>query len=113
MAARGPTVIVGMKAASSAPFSGTLNVDGASAAFTPELGRPVYVNLSGTWTGTVTIERSFDGGATWLPMTAGGQSWGTFTANASEQVDVPTSAAITLRVSFDRASGTLEYALIQ
>lgn len=35
------------------------------------------ISISGTWTGTVTVQRSFDGGSTWLDV-------GTWTGNTEE-----------------------------
>lgn len=40
-----------------------------SAAFTPQLGRPINQTLSGTWTGTVALYRSIDGGTTRVLVT--------------------------------------------
>jgi hypothetical protein len=42
-------------------------------------GEKMIVSLSGTWTGTVTLERSFDAGATWLAYIA-------YTANATAEI---------------------------
>jgi hypothetical protein len=42
-----------------------------------ELGGYFNISISGTWTGTVTVQRSFDGGSTWYDV----QQW---TENAEE-----------------------------
>jgi hypothetical protein len=55
---------------SPAPLEGVADITGTSAHFIPVPGRPVMLSLSGTWTGTVKILRSTDGGSTRLPLTA-------------------------------------------
>lgn len=69
--------------------------------------------LSGTWTGTVAINRSTNGGTTKLPLTVGGAAWGQYTANVCEPVweENETGAALYLDVAL--TSGTLTYRLAQ
>lgn len=81
--------------------------------FTPALGRPIWLSLSGTWSGTVTVKRSADGGTTRLPLTAGGMAWGIFTANACEQVAEPSESGETYYLDVALASGTLTYRVAQ
>jgi hypothetical protein len=45
---------------------------------------PFNVSLWGTFVATVILERSFDGGATYLPLTALGSPIGTFSGPISE-----------------------------
>ena len=49
-------------AALSAPLVGTIAASGGVGPFAPQLGRPVWLTLSGTWAGTVQVLRSIDGG---------------------------------------------------
>lgn len=70
-----------------AAVSGSFDAVEASAAFTPDRGRPVRVLLSGTFVATVQLERSTDGGDNWYPVTVGGQPWGVFTGACNEPVD--------------------------
>ncbi|QQN72992.1 hypothetical protein [Croceicoccus sp. YJ47] len=84
-----------------------------SASFEPAPDRPVVLTLSGEWTGSVTIRRSGDGGATFHNLTAGGSSWGVYTANACEPFwQEPVSGAqLALFIQID--SGTLSYEVAQ
>lgn len=71
------------------------------------------LTLSGTWVGTVALERSFDGGTTWV--TASTDSAGTasaYTANCSVVV-WEIEAGVNYRVTFTRTSGTVVYRLSQ
>lgn len=61
-------------------------------------GRKIDVILTGTWTGTVTVERR-TGASTWLDI---GESW---TANDSYVIDGATPGDY--RLNFSRSSGTL------
>lgn len=107
-------VILTVVQASSTPLIGTANADGNSAAFTPQLGRDMYLTLSGTWTGTVQVQRSTDDGASWNNITVGGGNvWGRFTTNCDEVIDHPTDGNATYRLNIDIATGTVAYRLAQ
>lgn len=77
----------------STPLAGTATASGQFGPFVPEAGRTIWVTLSGTWTGTVRLLRSTDGGATRLPLTVAGEPWGVFTAPANEPVTEDATAA--------------------
>ena len=96
-----------------APLSGNAVATGVVGPFTPKLGRAIWLALSGTWTGTVTVKRSADGGTTKLPLTAGGQPWAVFTANAYEQIVEETEDGATYYLDVTLASGTLTYRVSQ
>ena len=60
------------------PVTGTFTATGVSDSLSPEKGSrrrrgstPFNISLWGTFVGTVKLERSFDGGTTWLPKTVG------------------------------------------
>ncbi len=95
------------------PLVGSLSASGVVGPFDPASGRAIWLSLSGVWTGTVTVQRSVDGGVTRLPLTAGGLAWAAFTGNACEPVaeDSESGAAYYLDVTL--ASGTLTYRLAQ
>lgn len=97
----------------SMPLAGSLSASGIVGPFDPARGRAIWLSLSGTWTGTVTVQRSVDGGVTRLPLTAGGLPWAAFTGNACEPVaeDSESGAAYYLDVTI--VSGTLTYRLAQ
>ena len=81
--------------------------------FAPSADAPVMLQLSGEWTGTVALQRSTDGGATRLPVTAGGLEWGVYTANACEPVWSEQETGAELYLQIDIAQGTLAYRLSQ
>jgi len=107
-------VVITVPAATSTPVSGSVTADGNSTAFTPQLGRDMFLTLSGTWTGSVQVQRSTDAGATWNDITiGGGTTWGHYTANCDEVVATPTDSAGTYRLALTVASGTIVYRLAQ
>lgn len=108
-------VVVTTPPATSSPLVGdTSGASGSSAAFTPQLGRDMYLTLTGTWTGTIQIQRSTDGGTTWRNITIGGGSpWGRYTVNCDEIVDRPTDASGTYRITWSGATGSAHYRLAQ
>ena len=104
--------------ASSAPAISTALAGTASSAtvagpFTPQLGRDVRLTLSGSWTGNIQLLTSIDGGATKLPVTAGGLAWGSFTGNCNETVDSPSDSGATYYLQITPASGAVAYRLAQ
>ncbi|MBA2935966.1 hypothetical protein HZF05_17945 [Sphingomonas sp. CGMCC 1.13654] len=100
-------------AATATPLVGSASASGAAGPFTPELGRAIWLTLGGTWAGTVRVLRSLDGGTTCLPLSAGGQPWGVFTANAQEPVREETVAGATYWLDIALTSGTLTYEVRQ
>jgi hypothetical protein len=98
-------------ASTAAPVTGSLTMSGQSGAFTPELGRPIWLRLSGSWTGTVALERRLDAGS-WYPVTLGGEplSW---TANRNEPVYEESVAGAQYRLNFASSGGTLDYEVRQ
>ena len=99
--------------ATSTPLTGTANASTTVGPFTPQLARAIWISLSGTWTGTVQVLRSTDGGATKLPLTVAGASWGSFTANCNEPVAEESDAAATYYLSITLASGSVTYRVAQ
>jgi len=89
------------------PVSNNLSASGDGNVFTPRDGEPVFLTLTGTWVGTITVKRSRDAGSTWQSMTAAGAPWGVFTGNCDEPVDEPANTDFRYKVSFTRTSGTL------
>jgi hypothetical protein len=96
-----------------APLSGSTASSGSFGPYAPALGRQMVVSLSGSWSGTVQLLRSIDGGATRLPLTAGGQSWATFTGNCNEPFGEEGEAGATYWLSVSLTSGTLTYRVAQ
>ncbi len=77
----------------------------------PAIGRAITLCLSGTWSGKVSLLRSTDGGATRIPVTAGGQPWANFTGNACEPVWEEADAAATFYLDIVISSGAAKYRL--
>ena len=95
------------------PLTGTASASGQFGPFVPEPGRPIWLTLSGTWSGTVTVLRSTDGGTTRLPLTLAGGAWGSFSANVQEVVGEESVAGSTWWLDVQRQSGTLAFEVRQ
>jgi hypothetical protein len=92
--------------------SGTFTGTGQSAAVGVQPGA-FNVSQWGTFAATVQLERSFDNGVTWLPITANGTQLELFTAPVSE-IWVEPEAGVLYRLN-DTAytSGTVNYRISQ
>lgn len=97
----------------STPLAGSTAASGALGPFTPVAGKAIWLSLSGTWTGSVAVKRSVNGGTTKLPLTAGGLPWASFTGNACEPVAEDSESGATYYLEVTLASGTLTYRLAQ
>jgi len=94
-------------------LAGTLAATGVVGPFAPRAGRAVMLTLAGTWTGTVKVMRSLDGGSTKTGLTAGGTAWAAYTANVCEPVWEESEAAATLYLDVTLTSGSVTYRLGQ
>lgn len=94
-------------------IAGTVSASGVVGPFAPRAGRAVMLMLSGTWTGSVKVVRSVDGGATKTGLTAGGAPWGVYAANVCEPVWEESEAAATLYLDITLTAGALTYRLGQ
>lgn len=101
------------QAAETGALAGTLSASGTMGPFVPELGRPIWISLSGSWSGTVDLLRSTDGGASKLPLTVGGARWGRFVGNANEAVADESEAGATYYLAAALQAGTLIYRVAQ
>ncbi|MBT8427685.1 MAG: hypothetical protein KJO02_06620 [Erythrobacter sp.] len=99
--------------AAPAALEGQASSDILAGPFAPSALSTIYCNLSGDWTGSVTVRRSTDAGSTLHPLTLAGGAWGIFTANACEPVWEESEAGATLWLDCKIASGTLSYRLSQ
>ncbi|MEO0061546.1 MAG: hypothetical protein RLZZ08_106 [Pseudomonadota bacterium] len=96
-----------------APLVGSAAASTVAGPFSSEPGREVWLTLSGIWSGTITVLRSTDGGASKLPLTIGGEAWAVFTANAQEAVGTETVAGASYYLDIALVSGTLAYRVQQ
>lgn len=81
--------------------------------FRPVAGVPIHLQLSGVWTGRVSLERSTDDGATRQGLTVGGSNWASFTTNANEPVWQENEAKVTFWLNIQITSGELSYRVSQ
>lgn len=110
-----PVAVISGGSAGSVPaaLTGSTAVALTAGPFAPLAGRPLVLALSGSWTGTVRLLRSTDGGVTKLPLSLGGAAWASFTANVCEPVWEDNEAAATFYLQLIPASGTIAYRLAQ
>ncbi|WP_260926336.1 hypothetical protein [Novosphingobium sp. 9] len=71
-----PLPVTMAASAPAAALSSTAAANAIAGPYIPVAGRTVMISLSGTWSGTVRLLRSIDGGATKVPVTVGGSAWG-------------------------------------
>lgn len=95
------------------PLAGSVGTSATIGPFTPLLKEPIFLVLEGTWTGTVTVLRSIDGGATKRGLTAMGRTWAQFTANVCEPIWEEVESGATFYIDAVLASGTLTYRMGQ
>lgn len=90
--------------------TGTFTATGQSASFTPVPGRAFNPSLWGTFVATMALERSFNEGSTWLPVSQYGAAI-TFTGPMSESA-LETEVGVIYRWNCTAyTSGTVNYRL--
>lgn len=94
-------------------LAGAANASTVAGPYQPALGRPVMLVLTGTWTGTVSVTRSIDGGATRQPLTVNGAAWGQYSVNVCEPVWDESEAAARLYLDITVTSGSVSYRMAQ
>ncbi|HEU0043723.1 hypothetical protein [Sphingomonas sp.] len=100
--------------AGSTPLTGTAAASATNGPFVPELGRAIWVTLSGSWSGTAQLLRSADGGATKLPITySDGSARAAWTGAVNAAVTEETCGTATYYLQFTRNAGTLTYRVEQ
>jgi len=95
------------------PLAGTASSTSVVGPYQPALGRAVMIVLSGTWTGSVKVTRSTDGGSTRQALTVAGNAWGQFSGNACEAVWEESEAAARLYLDITLTSGSVTYRIAQ
>ena len=96
-----------------APVTGAFAATGQSSPFKPIYGRSFNISVWGTFSGTVQLERTFDNGTNWLPVTAGGVGAYVWTAPASEST-VEDEVGVAYRFNCTAyTSGTVNYRMSQ
>lgn len=83
-----------------------------SAPFTPVKGRRFNITLSGTFVGTVKLQRSFNG-TDWFSLTKDGNAYMSFTAPCSEYFEEHESGVTYRLICTTYTSGTVSFRLSQ
>lgn len=96
-----------------AALNGQTSMNTLVGPFTPVSGRQVILILSGSWEGSVQLERSVDGGTTRHKLTVVGSPWGYYVGNACEVVWVEEEDDAELYLDIAITSGTLGYRIAQ
>lgn len=98
------------------PVSGTFTSTTASANFTPIAGREFNISVWGTFGATVQLKRSFDGGVTWLALTAAGTtlySWTGGTSVSYSEIAEEPQYNVLYQLQCTWTSGTVNYSISQ
>lgn len=96
------------------PVTGGFAAAGTSDALIITAGaRGFNVSLWGVFVADVQLERSFDAGSTWLPLTAAGYRIGVWSAPASEIFNEPEAGVLYRLNCTARVSGTVNYRVSQ
>lgn len=95
------------------PVAGAFNGVANSLGFVPNKYRPFNISIWGTFSATVRVVRSFDGGATYLPITADGNALLTFTGPVSEQWSEPEADVLYRLECTVFTSGPVNYRISQ
>jgi hypothetical protein len=96
-----------------APLAGQAASSTVVGPFVPGHRLPIHLQLSGSWTGSVSLQRSTDGGASRFPLTVAGQPWARFTGNANEVVWDESEDGASLWLDIALQSGTVQYRISQ
>lgn len=96
-----------------APLEGETGTSMVAGPFVPAPDVPMHLQLTGTWTGSVIVKRSVDGGDTSYPLTLAGAPWAQFTANANEAIWQEGEEAASFWLDITLASGALAYRMSQ
>jgi hypothetical protein len=113
VAATNPLPVAMGAAAAATPLTGTASTSSVVGPFPPVAGRAAMLVLTGTWSGTVSVTRSTDGGTTRQPLTVNGVVWGQYTGNVCEAVWEESESAAQLYLDITLASGSVSYRLAQ
>ena len=108
-----PVTVTSVGATATTPLAGTASASAVAGPYQPALGRAVILVLTGTWTGSVKVTRSTDGGTTRQPLTAAGTAWGQFSANCCDPVWEESEAAARLYLDITLTSGSVTYRMAQ
>ena len=106
-------VAAGGGSTATTPLAGSAASTSVVGPYQPAIGRAIMLLLTGTWTGTVKVLRSVDGGTTKQPLTINGTTWGQFTANCCEAVWDESENGARFFLDITLASGNVTYRVAQ
>jgi len=96
-----------------APLAGQTSQSTIAGPFAPLPDAPIHLELSGTWSGRVELQRSTDVGGTRSSLTAGGMPWASYTGNVNEAVWQEGERGATFYLAITLDAGTLTYRVSQ
>ena len=106
-------VTAGGGSTATTPLAGTAATTSLVGPYQPAIGRAIMLLLTGSWTGTVKVLRSVDGGTTKQPLTINGTTWGQFSANCCEAVWDESENAARFYLDIALSSGNVTYRVAQ
>jgi hypothetical protein len=95
------------------PLTGNTSASIQVGPFEPAAGRPVILQLDGSWSGTVQLLRAPGAGSAAVPVTVGGLPWASFSGNACEPVWEESQAGAQLFLDIALVSGNVSYQVSQ
>lgn len=108
-----PTMLA-LSASAAIALAGSASASGTIGPFAPDLGRPIWLTLSGTWTGNVRLLRSTDGGTTKLPLTfSDGSVKPGWTGAMQAAIAEETVATATYWLAITLSAGSVSYRMEQ
>ncbi len=108
-----PLPVISAIANAPAPLSGSASQPVIAGPFVPVRERPLTLQLSGSWSGSVRLLRSVDNGVTKAPLTAAGSPWGVFGGNCCEPVWEESDDLASIYLDIAPTAGTVIYRLGQ
>lgn len=96
----------------SSPLESTFTSSTQSDSFQTAAGKPFNISIKGTFSATIALERSFDGGATWWPVTYPDGTAITYTIPVSTQWE-ESENLVRYRLKCTYTSGTVTFRLSQ
>ncbi|MEP9403994.1 hypothetical protein [Sphingomonas sp. VNH70] len=101
-------------AAASVPLAGVAAATGVVGPFVPQLGRPIWLALSGNWSGSIRLLRGGSAGAVPLPLTYGdGSTRAPWTTNLLSPVAEESVAGAQWFLDITLAAGSVTYRMEQ
>lgn len=108
-----PVILAARSSAASKPLEGKTTKSMVAGPFKPVPDVPIHLQLSGDWTGRVTVERSTDGAPSRQGLTLAGARWASFSGNVNEPIWQEGAQGTSLWLDIQLERGTLSYRVSQ